>query len=279
MRLLDIHTHIGRLLHALPPNHPEDLIATMDRYGIERACVMAVESPEELDYYVSTEQVLSACTQFPERLIPFCALDPRRRYPERFDPRPILEDYAARGCRGFGEVLSGVPINHPGMQAIYQVCGELGLPVLFHADHLICSDAPGAPGLERMLQRFPDTVFIGHAIRFWAEVSADATPEQFHISVYASGPVVAGGATDCLLSQYPNLYGDLSGGSGLNALTRDPAFGLAFLERQQDKLLFGTDVLKPGQDLPIVSFLREADISDAAREKIGYRNAERLLRL
>ena len=31
-----------------------------------------------------------------------------------------------------------------------------------------------------------------------------------------------------LLRKYPNLYGDLSAGSGYNAITRDPAFGDAF---------------------------------------------------
>lgn len=279
MRLIDIHTHIGRLRHDLPPNRPEDLIATLDRAGIARAAVMAVENPEELDYYVTTEQVLDACARYPERLLPFCSVDPRRRYPGRFDPRPILAEYAARGCRGFGEVLAGVPIDHPGLQAIYAACGELGLPVLFHADHLICADQPGAPRLERMLQRFPETIFIGHAVRFWAEISADATAAQFDIDVYAAGPVTPGGATDRLLGRYPNLYGDLSAGSGFNALTRDPAFGLDFLERHQDKLLFGTDALRPGQALPLVDFLRHSAISEAARAKIGYRNARRLLRL
>lgn len=279
MRLIDIHTHVGRLLHRLPPNGVDDLVATLDRAGIDQAAVMTVESPEELDYYVTTEQVLAACARYPARLIPFCGLDPRRRYPDRFDPRPIIAEYAARGCRGFGEILAGVPIDHPGLQAIYGVCGEFGLPVLFHTDHLICADEPGAPRLERMLQRFPETVFIGHAIRFWAEISAGATAEQFQIGVYASGPVAPGGVTDRLLGQYPNLYGDLSAGSGLNALTRDPAFGLDFLERRQDKLLFGTDTLQPGQAVPIVDFLRHCAIGEEAREKICYRNAQRLLGL
>lgn len=277
--LLDIHAHVGRLLVDLPPNRPEDLLATMDRYGIGRACVMAVESPEELDYYVPTEEVLAVCARHPERLIPFCSVDPRRRYPETFEPYPILEEYVARGCKGYGEILAGVPIDDPGLQKIYAACGRLGLPVLFHADHLICSDAPGFPGLRRMLERYSDTVFIGHAVRFWAEISADATPDQFHITVYAKGPVKPGGVTDRLLAEHPNLYGDLSAGSGYNALMRDLEFGLEFLERHQDKLLFGTDVLKPGQELPIVDFLRQAPISDGAKAKITHLNAERLLRL
>ena len=277
LELFDIHTHVGRLLHDRPGNEPSDLIATLDRHRIARAAVMAVEDPEELDFYVTTEEVLAACARHPDRLIPFCAVDPRRRYPERFDPRPIIAEYAARGCRGFGEVLAGVPIDHPGLQAIYSACGENHLPVLFHSDHLICSDEPGAPRLERMLRTYPDTTFIGHATRFWAEISADATADQFHITSSPIGRVAPGGATDRLLAEYPNLYGDVSGGSGHNALTRDPSFAVDFLCRHQDKLLFGSDALHPGQDLPIADLLRTCELDDAAREKIAHGNAERIL--
>ncbi len=279
MRLIDIHTHVGRILYDLPPNRPEDLLATMDRCEIERACVMAVENPEEVDYYVPTTHVLEVCAQHPDRLIPFCAVDPRHRYPDTFDPRPLIAEYVDAGCKGFGEMLAGVPIDDPGLQKIYAACGEFGLPVVFHMDHVIGRDEPGMPRLESMLQKFPATVFIGHAIQFWSEISADATADQFRMASYPSGPVVPGGATDRLLTEYANLYGDLSANSGYNAITRAPAFGLDFLERQQDKVLFGTDALKPDHPCPLADFLRTCDISEVAREKIGHRNAERLLNL
>lgn len=279
MRLIDVHTHVGRLLRDIPANHPEDLIATLDRYGIERAAVMACDNPEELDYYVTAEMVLAACARYPDRLVPFCNVDPRHRYPDRFDPRPIIEDYIAQGCRGFGEILAGVPIDYPGLQQIYQVCGELGLPVLFHADHHICYDELGLPRLERMLQAYPDTVFIGHATHFWAEITADVTLDDYRGGHYPAGPITPVGAADRLLATYPNLYADLSARSGYNAVTRDPAFGLSFLERHQDKLLFATDTLRPAQDQPIVDFIRHCDIHETVRAKIGYQNAVRLLRL
>lgn len=43
------------------------------------------------------------------------------------------------------------------------------------------------------------------------------------------------------MSDYANLYGDLSAGSGANALTRDPDFAQDFLERHYKKLLWGSD--------------------------------------
>jgi len=277
VELLDIHVHCGRLLHDHETVTVDGLIRTLDRYGIERACLMSVENPEELDYYFTTFQVLDACQQYPDRLIPFCCVDPRHRYPESFDPYPILAEYKALGCRGYGENLAGLPIDHPLLERIYVACGELGLPIIFHMDHHIGADSTGLPGLESMLQRYPQTIFIGHSTHFWAEISLfpDLTPEG--LANYPSGPVTRTGATDRLLTTYPNLYGDLSARSGYIALTRDPDFGLDFLERLQDKLLFGTDVLYPDQELPLVEFIRNCDISEGARAKITHQNALRLL--
>ena len=279
MKTIDIHAHAGRLLYDLPYLKVEDLLRLMDRNEIDQSCLMAVENPEECDYFFTSEQVLQACHDHPDRLIPFCCHDPRHRYPESFDPKPVIQEYVERGCVGFGEVLAGVPIDHPAMQKIYAACGELGIPVLFHSDHHICSDDPGETRLEHMLQTYPDTTFIGHSTRFWAEVSKNPNLDPAKLAAYPSGPVTPTGATDRLLGQYPNLYGDLSGGPGYTALTRDPTFGVDFLERRQDKLIFGTDVLKPDQPLPIISFLRTCSISENAREKIFHGNAEKVLGL
>jgi predicted TIM-barrel fold metal-dependent hydrolase len=47
--------------------------------------------------------------------------------------------------------------------------------------------------------------------------------------------------TDRWLSDFPNLYGDLSANSGNNALSRDPDFSRDFIARHQTKLIFGSD--------------------------------------
>jgi uncharacterized protein len=279
MHTFDIHTHVGRLLVDLPYNRPEDLIAFLDLHHIDMAAVMAVENSGEVDFYVTSEQVLEACALFPERLVPFCNIDPRHRYPETFNPRPIIAEYAQRGCKGFGEVLADVPFDYPGLQAIYAACADFDLPVLFHSDHYLCYDEPGEPRLENMLRTFPQTTFIGHALHFWAEISAGATAQDYRFAHYAEGVVIPGGATDRMLGQYPNLYGDLSANSGFNALTRDPAFGFDFLSRHQDKLVLGTDCIKPGHPAPIINFIRTAPITEEAREKIMWKNAARLLKL
>src|SRR5262245_14054297 len=80
-------------------------------------------------------------------------------------------------------------------------------------------------------------VGFGHADAFWANLSADYANE----AAYPTGPIKRGGVTDKLLGDYANLYGDLSANSGNNALSRDAGFTAGFLERHQDKLIFGSD--------------------------------------
>ena len=70
--------------------------------------------------------------------------------------------------------------------------------------------------------------------------------------------MLEGGAVVRLFRQYPNLYGDLSAGSGYNAISRDPEFGYAFMDEFQDRLLFGTDFADVRNETPIIDFLNDA---------------------
>jgi predicted TIM-barrel fold metal-dependent hydrolase len=85
--------------------------------------------------------------------------------------------------------------------------------------------------------------------------------------------VLPGGRVPQMLRQYPNLCADLSAGSGLNALARDPAFGCSFLIEFQDKLLFGRDYF----DTRLMDFLKEQQLPREVFDKIACQNAQRLL--
>ena len=91
--------------------------------------------------------------------------------------------------------------------------------------------------------------------------------------------VAPGGAIDALMDKYPNIYGDLSAGSGANAIMRDLEFGKKFLIRRADRLLFGTDYLAPGQEVPQFDLYRDLELPKDAAEKIYIGNAKSLLGL
>jgi predicted TIM-barrel fold metal-dependent hydrolase len=80
------------------------------------------------------------------------------------------------------------------------------------------------------------------------------------------------------------MFGDLSAGSGLNALTRDEDFTRDFLTRHQDKLLYGSDCsdhegagpkCQGAQTLAAVRRLATGRVE----RKLLHENAKRLFRL
>lgn len=291
--LIDIHVHTCRPRHpALTrPNGsryptPEELVGAMDGAGIDRAAIMCTPSPECRYTPVAPEEVLEICGQYPDRLIPFCNLDPRflTNSPQA-DFRPLLRAYRELGCRGVGEYIPNLPFDDPLNLNLFRQVEEVGLPLTFHLAHRIgglygCYDDPGLPRLERVLQACPNLVFLSHSQVFWAEIGVLDSPDER--GGYPRGPVREGRVVE-LMRRYPNLHGDLSAGSGYNAISRDPEFGYRFLEEFQDRLYFGTDIANVPQELPIVAYFArlraERRVPVEVLDKISWRNAARLLDL
>lgn len=154
----------------------------------------------------------------------------------------LLTAAVKSGAKGFGELKYPVAADGPEMRRVYDLAAELDVPVLIHFQEVSQAAAAGGynTGVKRfgrVLKAYPKTRFIGHADAFWANISADYHEQD----AYPTGPIVPGGITDKLLSDYPNLFADLSANSANNALSRDPAFTTDFLKRHQDKLHFGSD--------------------------------------
>jgi predicted TIM-barrel fold metal-dependent hydrolase len=290
MKLIDVHAHLGRL----SPDRREfmdvtNLIAKMDAWGIDKACVLPLsETPEGAYLECDTGDILAACARHPDRLIPFCNIDPRYGNRPDTDFRPLLAEYVVRGCKGLGELIPKLAFDDPRCLNLYRQAGEFGLPVLFDLTNRPHSygldDDFGLPKLEHALQACPDTVFIGHGPTFWAEISAEAPPNQR--DGYPTGPITPGGAVPRLLGRYLNLLADISAGSGHNALTRDPDFARRFVAEFQDQLLFGTDSCARSDVNSVwrtVALLREwragGAIPAPALEKLAWENAVRLLKL
>jgi len=284
---IDIHTHLGTFLYG-KPLLGRSLVRMMDRHHVERAVVLPLVSPEAAPYPQTTEAALAFCKKFPGRLIPFCCVDPRASsYPPQ---RPghvkgvkglvqILKRYQDAGCRGFGEHKVGLPFDEPRMMQLYEACAEVEFPILFHLDDIRSWDGPGLPRLENALKSFPDLPFIGHAAGFWASISGDVTGADFGRYPEIPKPVAPGGALDRLMKKYPNLYGDLSEPGGERALRRDPKFAREFIIRNAGQLLFGTDFLKPNQEVPHFELLASLNLPEVVQYKVYRGNAMALLNL
>lgn len=199
--------------------------------------------------------------------------------PDIPETKPVLERYLKAGAIGIGEQKFHVECDSKAMQLVADIAKHHGVPVLMHFQHNVYN--LGFERFHRMLEMYPTVNFIGHAQTWWGNI--DKNHNQ--AAMYPKGPVTPGGITDRLLSEYSNMYGDLSAGSGLNALLRDEDHARDFLTRHQDKLLYGSDcndkvgagkACSGSQQLATVR--RLAPDAQAIR-KMLYENAARLLKI
>jgi len=214
----------------------------------------------------------------------------QKQHPDRFlhfanevadiDEAPdVIRRFLRQGAIGIGEQKFRVGADSRFLERLARLAEEFSVPILMHFQHGVYNT--DIQNFHRTLEKFPRVNFIGHAQTWWGNV--DAKHEQKVL--YPTGPVTAGGITDRLLADYPNIYGDHSAGSGLNFLVRDPEFAASFLGRHQNKLLFGSDcddILGSGPGCTgaqILMNLRKLAGDKAVERKILFDNARKLFGL
>ena len=227
--LVDCHLHINHWDRSV-----EDTIRHMDATGTTQAFILPLETGEG-GVTLPTETVLHSWHEYRDRVIPFCQTDIRRD-----DVLDRVRAYHLLGCRGIGEQKEHLPLKDKRVEAIIALCDELDWPITIHFQDSKSGYNQGIEeDLEPYLKRYKRVRIIGHAQSWWSHISADVPdPDK---TLYPKGPVKPGGLLDRLLSEYPNLYGDMSAGSGFGALSRDEEFTAGFIERHPKQLLFGSD--------------------------------------
>jgi uncharacterized protein len=158
------------------------------------------------------------------------------------DAEKVLRDALTAGAVSIGELKFHLALDSPEMKRVYAIAAEMNVPVMMHIQTFphFEGEQPyntGYPEFDKVLRAHPKTTFIGHGDLFWAHISADVPADRG----YPGGRIKPGGLTDKWLSDFPNLYGDMSANSGNNALSRDTAFTRGFVARHKDRLIFGSD--------------------------------------
>ena len=195
------------------------------------------------------------------------------------EARSEIEKYLKLGAVIIGEQKFGIDCDSPPIEMVAELAQEFHVPVLLHFQHETYNLR--FERFHKILEKFPKVSFIGHAQTWWGNI--DKNHDQK--AMYPKGKVTPGGLTARWLTEYPNLFGDLSAGSGLNALTRDEDHTRGFLERHQDKLLYGSDCADtigrgPGcQGAQTIVTIRRLSPSKQVERKLLYENAKRMFRL
>ena len=266
---------------------PEDLIPIYDRLGIEKAVLLPIGSADSTCFVQSNEEALRIAEKT-GRFIPFCNVDPRSLCNSAdANLEYVLKYYQDKGCKGVGEVTANLDMDDPRVQNLFQAADSCGIALTFHLSprkhhtYGLIEDM-GLKKLEKVLQKFTKVKIFGHSQAFWAEIAANPSVEARN--GYPKGKIEEEGAIPRLMRKYPNLYGDLSAGSGCNALARDEEYAIKFLNEFQDRLMFGTDICCPDRAAtPLVDFLlklrSEKKISEEVFQKVARENIIRLLDL
>jgi predicted TIM-barrel fold metal-dependent hydrolase len=268
--IIDIHQHT-----VYGKRDGEQLVVHQRAMGVKRTVLLPVGTRPGLAPGAGGNQsAMDLARKYPDGFVFFA-----NSVPDNPNARAEIEKFLKAGAIGIGEQKFAFECDSEPMQRIYAIAQERQIPVLLHFQH-------GAfnMGIERfykMVEKYPKAKFIGHAQTWWGNIDRKHDQKV----MYPKGPVTPGGITDKLLSNYANVYADTSAGSGLNALLRDEDHARGFLDRHQDKLMYGSDCSDSAGSGPgcsgsqcIAALKRLAPSADIG-QKILHRNAVRILKI
>jgi predicted TIM-barrel fold metal-dependent hydrolase len=268
--VIDIHQHTcywGR--------SDEDLVAHQTAMGVTRSVLLPAGSLTSLEVGAGgNRSVMELARLYPTQFSFFA-----NEAPTLASARAELETYLKAGAIGIGEQKFRVECDSPEIHLLADIAAEFDVPMLLHFQHGVYNR--GIERFHRVLEKHPRAAFIGHAQTWWGNI--DLRHDQG--VMYPRGRVTPGGLSDRLLADYPNMYGDFSAGSGLNALLRDEDQARAFLTRHQDKLMYGSDCEdRRGEGegcsgAKCLAAIRRLAPDTSVAQKILYGNAARLLKI
>ena len=235
--VIDAHNHIGDR-HGASQTGAE-LVAKLDGAGVDRAVMMPF-----VEGTIDNEVIDREARAFPDRLIPFCAVNPWDRGAAIETIRHCVEDQGMRGIK-LHPTLHGYHLGDHGLvDPIFSAARDLGVVVTSHG----ASDLYNTPyEFREMAQTFSDVpLWMVHMGFFWMTDLA--------IEVAA---------------ELPNLYLDTS---------RAPVFEVtqAVREAGPEKVLWGTDSPYVDYEWEFKKMSRVADSREAYELVVGG-NVARIL--
>lgn len=297
IKKIDVHIHITAFPQYYPKNiqkivSPKDVINLYDRLNIEKGILLPLTSSEGLITPLSSESCKYISDKYPDRFHWFCNVDPRSRSnTPKADLSSLIKEYKHMGAKGVGEITAMMYADDPKMENLFRSCAENDMPAIIHIAPDFSGgygivDELGLPRITKMLKKYPDLKIIGHSMSFWSEIDINNNIEIRN--GYPTGKVTEGRLIE-MLREFPNLYCDLSAGSGANAILRDKDFALQFIEEFSDRIMYGTDLITYPENIEnmpqfkLAAFLDESLekglLSEENYRKIVRENAIRILNL
>jgi predicted TIM-barrel fold metal-dependent hydrolase len=255
--VIDSHAHFGPLLLGTDYEEKYDTrrsVETLRSLGLERILSLELVFDKELD---RLKRKLEASDGF---ILPAGSVDISQAGTSGFESLAFrqVRDLKKAGCPAvklwknmtlaskemFGEWAR---LDDGRYDAVYKACGEEGLPIIIHIADPPCFFRPNDPSNEYYLCLYmhPEWSFHKEGIpsfeahmEMQERIIADNPGTTFvvaHAGSYAENLAKVG----TWLDTYPNMYIDVA--ARLDQLGRQPYTSRAFLDKYQDRVIFGTD--------------------------------------
>jgi predicted TIM-barrel fold metal-dependent hydrolase len=250
--VIDVHSHI----YARTPTEVAEWVRTMDETGVQTTVILSGATGAEFDRLVDLY-----LKPYPGRFQLYCGIDTKDFQAPDYPQRAVAELVRCyrKGARGVGELSEkgsgyarGAPVprdqrlhpDDPRLAPFWQKCAELKLPVNVHmADHPSAwrpadNHQERSPSFQRYNQ-------YGKDVPSYEEILAmrdrllDSQPKTVFIACHFSNQGNDLATLSKVLDRYPNLSVDISARD--YEIGREPRSAAQFLERYQDRVLFGTD--------------------------------------
>jgi len=271
MPIIDIHIHItqaeeyrdwflewAKRQHGhdiLPRLHevlasPDSLLRFLDGEGVDYAVVLPENNPTATG--VCTNERVGSFARASERLIPFASINPLTTPNAVENLDRSVSEYGFRGLKLYPTYHHFYP-NDERLFPLYDRAQDLGMPVMFHTGSSVFPNSLIKYGdpltLDEIAVFFPRLIIIqAHSGRgFWYD-------RAFFLSVL-----------------HENVYMDITGLPPKNLLKYFPD-----LEKNQDRVLFGSDWPVISSIRDNIGALRRLPIREEAKSKILGLNAARL---
>ena len=231
-----------RATHTAP-----NLTREMEELGVVRSVLLPIDMPW-LSYNAETYLDIAAYTP---SLVSFGSVHPSKK-----EARAALEEQKQKGALGIKvhPAVQMMPPDHPKAMALYEMAGEIGLPILWHCGPVGIETALGRRYSQvkhywRAIAQHPKTTFIlGHSGALQMDMGLE------------------------LAQRYPNVYLEVAsqGLDNVKHLVREAPI---------ERLMFGSDWPFYHQAIGIAKVLLATEGLESERRLVLHDNAARLLSL
>lgn len=156
--IIDGHNHLG-IRHGARQLGP-DLVHKLDHAGVDKAVIFPF-----VEGNFSNEPILTAAREFPDRLIPYCAVNPWHEGAAVDELRRCVEKWGFKGLK-LHPTLNGFHLaDHGLVDPIFAAAEELQIPIIVHG----ASDLYNTPlEFAEMAATFPKVpLLMAHMGFFW----------------------------------------------------------------------------------------------------------------